>query len=338
MFNKNSGYGLLEAIRANLALPVLGKVFICANSTDPVYDKLAQIFDTDPSGDVRLFSSLSGAEGACVSDRNDVVVIDAKTSLKVTAMLTLSKNRVHYVGFDGGGRLADQRTLISNTGAGAATDVAMVRVTGTGRSFRNIKFANNWTVAQNLYCLDDQSSQTYFENCTIQNLGSAHLTNASAASLRLSGDTCLYKHCTIGQDTLKITSTAGQQMLILAGADGGATAAHRVVFENCQFESYTSDTTHAFIRVTANGAIDRYVRLENPRFMNFNFDASNGGAQLAVAIASTNSLISGGIIVVNPTLLFATKLATNAVGNGGVYVHNNTAATAASADAVKATA
>ncbi len=338
MYNKNSGYGLLEAIRANVALPVLGNVFICANSTDPAYDKLAQIFDTDPSGEVRLFSSLSGAYGATVTNRNDVVVMDAKTSLKVTAMLTVSKSRVHFVGFDGGGRLADQRTLVSNTGAGAATDIAMVRVTGTGCSFRNIKFANNWTVANNLYCFDDQSSQTYFENCTFQNLGSAHLTNNAAASLRLSGDTCLYKHCTIGQDTLKVTSTGGQQMLIKAGADGGSTAARRCVFENCQFESYTNDTTHVFIRETTTGDIDRYLRLENPRFMNFNFSVSNGGAQLAVAIATNANLVSGGIIVVNPTLLFATKLATAGVGNAGVYVHNNVAATAAAADAAQATA
>jgi hypothetical protein len=251
-------------------------------------------------------------------------------------MLTVAKNRVHFFGFDGGGRIADQRCLISNTGAGAATDTAMVKVTGTGVTFRNIKFANNWTVAQNLYSVDDQGTQCLFENCSFENLGSAHLTNASAASLRLSGDTNIYKHCTIGQDTLKVTSTAGQQMLVKAGTDG-STAARRVVFENCIFRSYTSDTTHVFIRVSANGDIDREITLINPVMNNFNFDASNGGALLAVAVATPAGLVSGGLHIVNPSFLFATKLATNAVGNAGVYVSSNTQSTAAGTGAIKAT-
>ena len=248
-------------------------------------------------------------------------------------MLTVSNNRVHFIGFDGGGHLEDQRTLISNTGTGASTDTAMVKVTGTGCTFRNIKFANNWTVAQNVYCVDDQGFAGLFKNCTIQNLGSAHLTNNAAASLRLSSDTTLYEDCTIGQDTLKVTSTGGQQVLIAKAT----TPAKRDAFKNCQFQSYTSDTTHVFVRVSANGDIDRYIRFVNPSFLNFNFDASNGGAQLATAIATPSGLVSGGLMVENPAMLFTTKLAVS-TANAGVYVSNNVQPTAAGVAAVKATA
>ena len=339
-YNANVSYGraLLDSIYAKV--PAAGRIFIVVNSTDATdynYGDLSEIFKTDTDGQVRLFTDLATAYAATQTNNNDIIVLQGHTSHKLTSMLTVGKNRVHFFGLDGGGRIEDQRCLISNTGTGAATDIAMVRVTGTGCTFRNIKFANNWTVANNLYAIDDQSTQCLFENCTIQSLGSAHLTNASAASLRVSSDTTIYNNCTIGQDTLKVTSTGGQQVLIAAGSDGGATAAHRVIFNNCQFESYTSDTTHVIVRVNANGDIDRFVRFVNPAFLNFNFDASNGGAQLATVMATPVGLVSGGIIVEMPRILFATKLATS-TANKGIYVCLDAAPVASCTAAILTTA
>ena len=338
LYNQNSGYGASFFNALHQIVPTFGRILVVLNSTSdtalPHYNQLKELFSADPDGLVRFYTSLSAAYDAVIDGNNDVILLDAKTSHKLASMLTISKSRVHFIGMDSGDRLQDQRCLISNTGAGAATDTAMVKVTGTGCTFRNIKFANNWTHANNLYCVDDQASNTLFKNCTIQNLGSAHLTNANAASLRLSSDTSKYKECTLGQDTLKITSTAGQVVLVKKAT----TAAKRVVFKDCQFLTYTSDTTHVFVRVSADGDIDRSVTFVNPIFENFNYDASNGGAQLAVCIATPANLVSGGIHVVNPAFLFATKLATAAVGNAGVYVSANVQPTAAGVAAIKATA
>lgn len=337
MANRNVGYGraLLDAVASQV--PAFGRLLIVKNPNDSAdynYQDLSEVFGDGQAGRAMFFTSLSDAYTEAQSNNNDVICLDGHTSHKLTAMLTVDKNRVHFLGFNPGGRLEDQRTLISNTGTGAATDTAMIKNTGTGNTFKNIKFANNWTVAQNVYCFDAQGAQSAFENCTFQNLGSAHLTNNAAASLRLSEDTSFFKHCTIGQDTLKVTSTGGQQMLIAKGASAAAT---RCTFEDCVWRAYTSDTSHSMIQVSATGDIDREIRLVRPAFLNFNYDASNGGAQMAVAITSPNTLVSGGFLVENPSLLFCTKLATNAVGNGGVYVSINTNPTAASAAAVKAT-
>ena len=335
--NQNSGYGraLLDSLEDTI--PVMGRIFVVSNATsdsqDPTFQALSQVVSPQ-DGVVRFFTDLATAYAATTSNNNDIILLDAHTSHKLAAMLTISNNRVHFFGMDGGERLEDQRTLISNTVAGAATDTAMIKITGTGVTFRNIKFANNFTVAQNLYCVDDQGVDTLFKNCTIQNLGSAHLTNNAAASLRLASDTALYKECTLGQDTLKVTSTGGQQVLIKAN---GAAVARRVCFKDCQFQAFTSDTTHVFVRVSANGDIDRYIRFLNPDFMNFNFDASNGGAQLAVAVATPAGLVSGGLLFRAPSGLFATKLSTNAVGNAGVYASQNSAPVAACTLSVQAT-
>ena len=335
--NKNVGYG--AALLYNIAskVPSMGRIFVVSNGTsdyaDYTYQALSQIF-TPAEGVVRFYTDLATAVANVTSNNNDVILLDAHTSHKVTSMLTVSANRVHFFGMDGSGRIEDQRCLISNNIAGAATDTAMVKVTGTGVTFRNIKFANNFTVANNLYCVDDQGTQGLFENCSFQNLGSAHLTNNACASLRLSSDTTFYKHCTIGQSELKITSTGGQQMLV---AIASSVPARNITMEDCQFKSYTSDTTHVAIRVNANGDIDRSIRLVNPAFLNFNYDASNGGAQLATAIATPSGLISGGILVEAPRMLFITKLAVS-TANKGVYVCLDPAPVASTTAAILTTA
>ncbi len=335
--NPNVAFGraLLDAVASQI--PSFGRLLVVCNSNDNQdlnYQYLSEVFPDGQYGRIMFFTDLATAYNEAQTNNNDVICLAAHTSHKVSSMLTISKNRVHFLGFNPGGRIEDQRTLISNTGAVAATDTAMIKNTGIGNTFKNIKFVNNWTVAQNIYCFDGQGSQSAFENCTFQNLGSAHLTNNAAASFRLNEDTSFFKHCTFGQDTLAVTSTGGQQMLI---ATAGVHAATRCTLEDCVWEAYTTDTTHVFIRVNATGDIDRFIRLVRPAFINFNFDASNGGAQMAVCIASPNTVVSGGFLVENPSILFATKLATNAVGNGGVYVSINTNATAASAAALKAT-
>lgn len=338
--NGNVQYG--RALLDNIAgqIPTFGRIFVVFNSSDAskeAYDTLSNVAKTDPDGKVRFFTSLSDAYDAAESNNNDVICLDAQTSHKVSSMLTISKNRVHFIGFDGGGwRVENQRVLISNTGAGAATDTAMIKVTGTGVTFRNIAFKNNWTVAQNLYCVDDQSSNGYFENCTFHNLGSAHLTNANSAALRLSSQDTTYVRCQIGADTLKHTSTGGQELLIKTQT----TAATRVKFYDCYFRTYTNDTTRVFIRVAANGAVDRSVTFVRPIFDNFNWDASNGGALLAVAVATPSGFVSGGLnlfdIMCNGK--GCTDIATAAVGNDGVWITGNVPTAGTSGLSVKATA
>lgn len=334
-YNQNSGYGaaLLQSITQ--AVPTFGRVFALFNSSDvgnECYNRLQQVMLPDPAGKIRFYTSIETLNTDLESNNDDVVLLDAHTSHKVAAMLTISKSRIHFIGLEGGGRQENQRALISNTGAGAATDTAMVKITGTGCTFRNISFKNNWTVTENVYCVDDQSSNALFVNCTIHNLGSAHLTNAAAADLRLSSNGTEYHNCSIGADTLKVTSTAGQKILIAKAT----TAATRVLFKDCNMRTYTSDTTHSFVRVSADGDIDRFVTFDNPRLENFN--TGSQGATMAVAMVTPNGLVSGGIHVINPSMVLVTKLATDAVGNDNIYVSANVNPTAASAGAVLATA
>ena len=145
------------------------------------------------------------------------------------------------------------------------------------------------------YCNGDNG---YFENCTFHNLGSAHLTNNASAELRLSNRDTTFVRCQIGADTLKHTSTGGQVLLVKKQTN----ACTRVKLYDCYFRTYTNDTTRVFLRVNADGDIDRSLTLVSPIFDNFNWDSSNGGALLAVAVATPSGLVSGGINMFNVML------------------------------------
>jgi hypothetical protein len=320
--NKNSNYGraLLNAIYANIG-PVFGRVMVVLNSSDTAdynYQNLQDLFsgDSDIEGGsgIYFYTSVESALAQTQSNNDDVIVLGGHTSNKTTAMLTVSNSRVHFVGMGGHGRLMGSRAQISNTSAGADTDVSMVKITGTGVSFHDIKFANTWTNANNLYCVSDQGANTYFENCDIENLGSAHLTNASAASLDACGSESIFENCTIGVHSLKHTVAAGQEVLI-----GASKASGSMMFRHCRFQAWTSQTDHVFIHAGASAINSSVIDIEDCIFQNRGSVAS-GGATMAVAI-STNASPGGRILVSYPRVDFScSAVATSAVGATGVCV------------------
>lgn len=327
----HGNYGLEKALKnilLNMGLSFVGNIYVVAASTEPNYDKWYKFNRKYDDGSEMIQPTVAAAYAATTTNRNDVILLSAyNTSNKVTAMLDISKNRIHFVGLDPVNRKIGARSLLSNTGAGAAADVSMVKVSGTGCSFRNISFKNNWTVTQNLSAMLDYGANTYFENCDFENLGSAHLTNASAGSLILAGAESIYVNCTIGVSTLKHTVASAQEMLISKGTS--AQAATRCIFKDCRFQAWTSQTTHVFVRVAADGDIDRDIEFDNCRFVNFN--PGSQGATMAVAIATPSGLVSGDMTFAYPVIgPQVTNLATSGVGNAGVNVVSPVLAAAAS--------
>lgn len=327
--NPNVAFGraLLDAVASQV--PNFGRLLIVANSSDSDdlnYQYLSEVFPDGQYGRIMFFTDLATAYAEAQTNNNDVICLTAHTSHKVTSMLTVAKNRVHFFGFDTGGRWSNQRVLVSNTGAGASTDVSMIKVTGTGCSFRNIAFKNNWTVAQNLSAMLEYGNNSLYINCSFQNLGSAHLTNANAAALILAAGDAEFHSCNIGADTLQSTVASGQTLLIKKGTS--AQAATRCLFEKCIIRGYTSQTTYAFVRVAADGDIDREVMFKDCDFINFK--TSSNGATLAVAVASASGLASGGMYFSACRAFNVTDFATAAVGNTGLLVCGGTSPTAGS--------
>ncbi len=324
MENQLSRYGAIAQ-----AMPFTpGKIFFVVESADSWAADFINQYPVDKDGVVRVYTDIQSAYNATVDGRNDVIVLDSNTSHTLTAMLTVSKNKVHFVSTEwlaGAHRVQDQRCRVVMNVSATVTNVAMIRVTGSGCSFRGIKFVNSSTLAQSITTFQDESSNGLLvENCSIQASGSAQLTATTGSSLRLAGDGSHYYRCQIGADT--IVNTVANQVVYVATINGAV--ARRVLFEECEFYTYTSATTHVFVKVAADADVDRYISFKNCDFHNF-YTASNG-ALMAVAFQTPAGLISGLVHVSNPNVFGATDFATAAVGNAGILI-NGTSPTAGTA-------
>lgn len=321
MFNKNSGYGLLEAVRSHLNIPVLGKVFVVAVSTDANYDKLAQLYDTDPSGEVRLFSSLAGAYAATVTNRNDVLLLDAQSTHTVTAMLTVAKNRVHFIGMDGGGRLVQQGAKIQMGVTGVATDLAPIMVTGVRCSFRNLKVINASTTNESLYGFIENGEGTFIEHCSF--IKTTGLDDSGHAHFWLAGDSATIKNCVFGQSNTP--NTAAGYGILIDGKTGGATDG--TVKENFLENIYINmsvggavQATSCFVKIADTAALNFGNVIKNLVGMNF---MPSGGTVMTDAVLGVDATVAGDLYLVDPTFFGCTGVGAGAtqgvqIASGGV--------------------
>ena len=115
-FNQNSWYGqaLFGAIMTQV-WPVFGNVLVVCPAGDANYNALRELFETDPYGAVRFFTTLDAAYEAARNNANDVILLSANTTHTLTAGINWTKSRVHVIGMDGGNRLVQQGAKVSTS-------------------------------------------------------------------------------------------------------------------------------------------------------------------------------------------------------------------------------
>jgi len=82
----------------------------------------------------------------------------------LAAGIAWTKNRIHVLGMDGGGRLTDQGAKVESS----ATDATgyVINVTGTRNTFENIKFIQNSTNAAALNVAIISGEGNRYTNCS----------------------------------------------------------------------------------------------------------------------------------------------------------------------------
>lgn len=269
----------MEMIRAHVQVPVLGKILIACPTTDPNYERLSNLVTPDNTGDanqVRLYTTVAAAYDAAVTNANDVIVL-AGYSTFTEAMLTVSKSRIHFIGFDSGGRKNSQGAKIATPATSVAASVACITNSGTRNTYRNIKFIQQGTNVAQTSAFIDTGEGTYVKNCGFE--VNSILSTATQALL-FQGDTCHYEDCQIGNSTVYHTA-ANQAPLVIK------TPARYSYFINCTIINYSSQTTASCIDVPdANGVIG-WVKFENCFLMSANKgDGATAGGTMAEAVTS----------------------------------------------------
>jgi len=313
-YNLNSSYGLAESIRLNLGLTTMGRLLIVCPSTDANYDRLSQLMINDPEGNVRLFTTVKAAYDAAVTNSHDVIALAGNGAHAVTAMLDVSKNRIHFVGLSGRVRNNSYgmgaRSRITMGVTTAATDIAVIKNTGVGNTFTSIKFDSSNTKDESLYAVAEGGEYTIYDNCEFYK--STDLDQTAAAEVLNNGDSVQWLNCVFGSSANIVADNCIRPNMLLTATLSEKKCRDNIV-SHCLFLVKAAGTEAVRIYGANATDVERMLLVENSVFLS----NALGAATPAHAVGFGAAQTEGSIILKNCTSVDHTVMAQAAVG---IYV------------------
>lgn len=309
-YNLNSGYGLQLSMQIASAVgPNFGQVLVVVEDSDAstIIDMLKEAIVPDPNGRVRFFSTLNAAYDAAVTNQNDVILMSAQSTHTLTAGIAWAKNRIHVIGMDGGGRLVQQGTKVTNP----ATDTTayVIKVTGVRNSFHNIKFIQSSTNAAALNVLQEGGEGNLYKNCSFVFGVVDNLDLTTASEVLCGSDSATFDECLFGTETL-LTSAARAVFTIDQVTTDQEFKSN--ILRNCIWMISSSSATALLLKVAANTDVLFTNLFINPIFM-ASVDTA-GGAAITNAAASASSLVKGTLNFANVATFNTTNFSVTSDG------------------------
>lgn len=222
-------------------------------------------------------ASIEAAYALCTTNQHDVVLYIAGSSgNNLAAAVTWSKSYTHLIGWCAPTHAAQRaRIFQTSTLTGASP---LLTVSGSGCMFKNFYIFQGVDDATSLINVSVSGGRNYFENVHFAGGGHATMAINGGCSLQVTGDENMFKHCTIGVDT--IASATGHVGILFD------TAASRNVFEDCHVSMYAGHAGAAFVEVADATGFDRYTIFKDCVFSNTNkanFEMTSGFVIPAIA-------------------------------------------------------
>lgn len=257
----------------------------------------------------QAFKTVLFAYNKTTTNKDDVIALIGNSAHTLSAMLTVSKSRVHFVGVDGtGGRMIQQNARLVMGVTGVASDLAPVLVTGTRNSFANIKAENASTTNESLYGWIENGEGTYYEN--FMSCKTAGLNDANHAHFWLAGDACSGRNLTFGHSTV-VSTAAGFGLLIDGKSGGGSSVVKELMWENVRVNMSVATGvvgTSAMIKIADTAAMNFVNTIDNFRGYHF---ISVGQTILTDAVLAPASIVSGTLFLPNSTFMGCTGVIDN---------------------------
>jgi hypothetical protein len=313
-YNPNSGYGAAVLYAVHSKVPTFGRVFVVVDPDDydeETYQRMEEVFRSDPDGKLRYFTDLATAYAATESNNNDCIVLDGNSTHLLTSMLDVSNNRVHFFGMDwllGNKRRYGQGSKIQSTITTGATNIATIKITGARCSFHGIKFDAANTVDEGVYCVADGGEYTYFEDCEIYK--SSDLDVTGAAELLCNGDGSTYKNCYIGSTVNAISGAILRPCVLMTRETITGKVARDVTFEGCIFARKCGNTGNRFIYGANATDVERMCLIKDCIF----FNTKLATATPAQNIAFGSSLTEGYVLLKDCTSIGAATAMSTTTG------------------------
>ena len=257
-----------------------GEIFWVVEDSDTDYNVLLQRYPKN------VFTTLTDAYNAAVTNRNDVIFLSGNSTHSITAGIAWTKGRIHVIGLDGGDRLVQQGAKVQL--ATAATTAYVVKVTGVRNTFRNCKFIQAATAATGLHVMEEGGEGNLYDHCSFT-FGVVDNLDLTTATEVLSGsDSATYRKCLFGTETL-LTSAARTVFTI-----DQVTASQEFksnLMEDCTFLISSSSASAVLLGVVATTDVLFTNLFKNCIFM-ASLDSA-GGVAITNAVQSIGSLVKG---------------------------------------------
>ena len=252
----------------------------------------------------RAFKTVQKALDTVRSNEHDVIVLSGVGAHVIADELTITKNRIHLVGLGGGSRYYGQRTRFE-MGVTTGTAIAIVKNTGVGNTFTNIKFRSVDTLAASLYSFADGGEFTQCTNCSFEK--ATDLDQTTAAEFLANGDSCYYKNCSFGNYIYEVS--VARAVILFTRETITGKVARDTMFEDCLFLNKTSDANAIMGKATTND-IERLCLYKNCFFGS----AKTGSATMALVFAIASALTDGEITLQDCVVQNITNVAANTAG------------------------
>lgn len=263
-------------------------------------------------------ATIAKAYTLVTSNNHDVIVLSASSGLAESDELAVTKNRIHFWGMDAVGRYYGQRSRWT-MGVTTGTAIAIVKNTGVGNTFSNIKFDSSDTLSTSKYAFAEGGEYTVLEHCEIYSSGQVSV--ATAAQLLMNGDSAYVRKCFIG--SMATAMTAANTNVLLTRETISGKVARDVTFEDCIFALKSTSATASHLHATTATDVERFLLLKNCIMMVAKLSTATVGDAIIVDSAQTE----GQILLVNTGNANSTAIATT--GSVGVTYFGPEVATAA---------
>jgi hypothetical protein len=258
----------------------------------------------------KAFKTLGAAVAAAASNNNDVIHIDGDSTVAELAMVSITKNRLHFVGHNGMLGHFGQGAKISIGVTTAITDIACIQNTGVRNTFTGLKVISNNTVAQGLYAFAEGGEFSRFFNCEFYK--STDLDETAAAEFLHNGDSAQFYNCTFGSLANIIADDKIRPNVLLTATLSGKKCRDSY-FENCLFFSKAAGTEHVAVYGANATDVERMLMFNGCTFINNPLSAATPAHAVGFGAAQTE----GAVFLKNCSSVDHTVMAQAAVG---IYV------------------
>jgi hypothetical protein len=283
---------------SSFGVPIAGGGYPATKGRYIFVDATAGVDGNDGLSWETAVKTVAQAYSMATTNKDDVIVLSTYADHTLTAMLPITKSRIHFVG-DVYGRHYGQAAKIVMADTTATTNVHMVKNIGTRNTFSGIKFVSTDTLTEATSVFGEGGEYTVFRNCSFEGV---KLTSDTYAEVLLNGDSTAFYDCSFGTTATPVVGDKIRPCIITTagGVASGAASSKDVLFSNCKFFKHAGGTATVMVKVAAAADLTRGFM----EFKDCTFIANKTGSTPAVAIALGATLTASQVLLTGSTCAF----------------------------------